>query len=172
MVSDVRDARLEDAARMSAVQASSWRAAYRGIVPDDFLDRLDDDVWTARWRRSLADGAPAGEHLLVSTADDQVVAVAACGPARDEASPATGELYLVYTDPDHWGEGHGGALIREVERRLAADGHRAACLWVAARNERSVAVYEHLGWALDGTTRQDEVNGVAIDEARMVRDLA
>ena len=168
----VRDAVLGDAAAVSRVQVRSWQAAYRGIAPDDFLDALSDDEWLDRWEHTLGRPPRQGVHQLVATVDDRVVAVAAAGPAREPEEGVTGELYLLYALPAVWGDGHGGALLREVHRRLRADGHDAALLWVAAANERSTAFYEHLGWRLDGATTREDVGGVEFDEARMVRDLS
>lgn len=168
---EVRDAVPDDAAAMSSVQARSWRVAYRGIAPDAFLDGLADDAWVERWSQSLTGTPRPGVHRLVALADGKVVAVAACGPAAEPDGDATGELYLLYTDPSHWGQGHGSALLREVHDRLAGAGHDGALLWVAADNERSIGFYRHLGWALDGTTKQEKVSGVSFDEARMIRRL-
>lgn len=167
----VRDAVLGDAAAVAAVQVRSWRRAYRGIAPDDFLDGLADDTWLERWTTALAQPPRDGVHRLVATHEDRVVAIGAAGPALEPSHDRTGQLYVLYTDPDHWGHGHGGAVLREVHRRLAADGHQGAQLWVAAANQDSIGFYEHLGWSRDGATQREELHGTTFDEVRMVRDL-
>ena len=168
----VRDAVLGDAAAMAAVQARSWRVAYRGIAPDDFLDDLTDDTWHAQWTERLTTPPRDDVHHLVSVDEhDEPVAIALCAPASGPAEGVTGQLYVLYTDPAAWGRGHGSALLREVHQRLAADGHDRAQLLVAAGNHRSISFYEHHGWQRDGTTQRDEVNGVTFVEARMVRNL-
>ena len=35
----------DDALAVSRVYAASWRAAYRGIVPQAFLDEMAEDRW-------------------------------------------------------------------------------------------------------------------------------
>lgn len=167
----VRDAVLDDAAAMSTVQARSWRVAYRGIAPDDFLDELADDAWVERWSQWLGRTPPPGAHRLVATGAGRVLSVGACGPAHEPTGDLSGELYLLYTDPDHWGRGFGTAILLEAHRRLEAAGHGGAMLWVAADNERSIGFYRHLGWELDGATKQEEVSGITFDVARMVRRL-
>ncbi|MEU6929538.1 hypothetical protein AB0A05_10295 [Streptomyces sp. NPDC046374] len=37
----IREAAPSDAAAVAAVHIRSWRAAYRGLVPDAYLDSLD-----------------------------------------------------------------------------------------------------------------------------------
>lgn len=167
----VRDPVLGDAEAVAALQVRSWQRAYRGMVPDSFLDELQDDSWLDRWREALARPPRDGVHRLVSTAGGHAVAVALCGPASEPTDDRTGQLYVLYTHPDVWDRGHGNALLAEVHRRLADDGHVRALLWVAAENQRSIAFYEHRGWALDGSTQREEVAGATFDEARMVREL-
>ena len=178
----VRRATLDDAAAVATLQVRSWQVAYRGLVPDAFLDTLTEDAWLGRWSEELAVAPPAGVHRLVSTApDDSPRAVAVCGPARDgDSAPvpvpvatatATAQLYVLYADPAVWGRGHGSALLREVHVRLAADGHARALLWVAASNQRAIGFYTHHGWAADGARQREEVAGTPFDELRMVRDL-
>ncbi len=169
----VRKAKVSDAAAIAALQVRSWRAAYRGIVPDGFLDDLTEDAWLERWIAQLSTAGREGVHQLVSTEapDAPPCAVAVCGPAMEPTAELTGQLYVLYADPSSWGRGHGRALLHRVHELLAADGHSGAMLWVAADNARSIEFYEHHGWAKDGETQREEVAGAIFDEARMVREL-
>lgn len=168
----VRDAVATDAVAFARVRFASWQVAYRGLLPEEVLGSLDLDGWIAEAEERLASPRRPGLHQLVSVDDGgSVVAMAGCGPAWDPPDGVSGELYAIYAHPDAWGRGHGHALIEEVHRRLAGDGHDRAMLWVAAGNDRTIAWYEAHGWALDGTTKRDLVMGVTFDEARMVRDL-
>jgi ribosomal protein S18 acetylase RimI-like enzyme len=170
----VRRAKTNDAAAIAALQVRSWQAAYRGIVPDAFLDDLAEDAWLERWTDQLTAAGREGVHQLVSTDawNGPPRAVAVCGPAMEPAAEFRGQLYVLYADPPSWGRGHGGSLLRRVHELLAADGHSAALLWVAADNDRSIGFYEHHGWTKDGETQREEVAGATFDEVRMVRDLA
>jgi GNAT superfamily N-acetyltransferase len=170
----VRKAELSDAAAIAALHVRSWETAYRGLVPDAFLDDLADDAWLGRWTDALTGAGREGVHQLVSTAawDGPPCAVAACGPAMEPTAARTAQLYVLYAEPSSWGCGHGGALLRRVQELLAADGHAGALLWVAAGNARAIGFYEHHGWTRDGETKREEVAGAVFDEVRMVRDLA
>lgn len=169
----VRPAEAGDAAAIAALQVRSWQTAYRGIVPDAFLDDLAEDAWLERWTEALTGEGRKGVHQLVSAAaeDGPPRAVAGCGPAREPTAGVTAELYVLYADPPSWGRGHGSALLRRVHELLAADGHAGALLWVAADNARSIGFYERHGWTMDGETKREEVAGATFDEIRMVREL-
>jgi hypothetical protein len=47
----VRRATAEDAPALAAVELTGWRAAYRGLMPDAFLDGLSEAAKAADWHR-------------------------------------------------------------------------------------------------------------------------
>ena len=51
---EVRWATADDAAAIAAVHIASWRAAYRGLLPDAVLDSLSLEARTDHWREWLA----------------------------------------------------------------------------------------------------------------------
>lgn len=51
----IRRATPEDASGIAAVHVYSWQAAYRGVVPDDFLRSLSIEDRETVWRESLED---------------------------------------------------------------------------------------------------------------------
>lgn len=55
---------MDDARAIAAVHIASWRAAYRGLLPDAALDALTLDGREGDWRRWLAPGG-ARERTLV-----------------------------------------------------------------------------------------------------------
>jgi ribosomal protein S18 acetylase RimI-like enzyme len=162
---EVRPADPDDAARIGEVHVRAWQGAYRGLMPDAYLDGLDPAERAAMWRQVMA-APPPGTHLDVVLDDGGAIAgFAASGPDRDGAA-ATGELYAINLDPPSWGHGLGGALVRHVAERLAVDGFAEAVLWVATGNERARAVYERLGWSPDRAVRTADVLGATVDEVR------
>jgi GNAT superfamily N-acetyltransferase len=168
MTANVRDATIDDAAGIARVRVETWRAAYGGLVPQDMLDRMDVDRETARrmehWDELHADDRV---HDLVAVVDGEVVGWALAGPARDHDAPASGELYAIYARADRWSRGVGHALLAEAERRLRADGHDAAYLWVLLGNARATAFYESHGWRCDDGVKVEE----GMHERRFVRSL-
>ena len=47
----IREATAFDSTALARVHVASWRAAYRGIIDDDWLDALSVDAQAARWQR-------------------------------------------------------------------------------------------------------------------------
>lgn len=53
----VRVAREADAEALARVHVDSWRAAYQGLMPQEYLDGLDPAERAAQWRQALARAA-------------------------------------------------------------------------------------------------------------------
>ncbi len=160
-----------DVADVARAHVRAWQEAYRGLMPDAYLDGLDLDRRIAGWRRSWERGLP-GYGVLVPVLDGGVVGFAGTGPCRDEGFGGLGELYAINLHPDAWGRGAGSALLRAAEQVLTERGHAEAVLWVVPGNTRARRFYERHGWVADGERRTLEVmDGVAVDEMRYRREL-
>jgi GNAT superfamily N-acetyltransferase len=164
----VRHARVDDAAALGRLHVRAWQAAYRGQMPDDYLDGLRAEERAAGWERGLQRDR-ARDPVLVAERDGGVVGFAVVGPAEEPRG--AGELYAINVDPDHWGTGAGRALLLAAHEQLARLGFAEAVLWVLPRNRRARRFYEAAGWVTDGTERSIEVQGVVVPEVRYRRRL-
>jgi RimJ/RimL family protein N-acetyltransferase len=155
---------------MGRAHVRAWQAAYRSIMPDDYLDGLSADDRASMWRRHIETGG--GDGLLVIVADDDVAGFAAFGQCHDGNGAAeAGQLHAINLDPAVWGKGLGRALLRAATDELARQGFTRLVLWVVPENERARRLYESEGWTTDGTTRDEEVLGVAVTELRYQRHV-
>jgi L-amino acid N-acyltransferase YncA len=151
----VREARLEDAAAIARVHVAAWQTAYRGIVPDAYLDSLDPARRELRWREMLSQRADRECHYVAETLDGELVGFAAGGPARteialpDRTEHFDGELYAIYLLAEQRRRGAGRLLTRAVAQRLLERGMASMLVWVLAANP-SRAFYERLGGVLVG----------------------
>ena len=160
---NVREAMIDDAEAIARVHVASWRSTYRGIVPDDFLDRLSVDRRAEMWRGAI-DDRPRTAGVFVA-ADDvgQLVGFSSCGPNRDADNRGyDGELFAIYLLQSYQGRGIGGVLFRAAVRRLSDAGFRAMMLWVLAANPAR-QFYTALGGQELGT-KIVEIGGVPLDE--------
>jgi ribosomal protein S18 acetylase RimI-like enzyme len=168
----IRPARVDDADGVGAVHVRAWQSAYRGLMPDDYLDGLQAQDHATRWREHLVAPTTAAE-LFVVVEDHRVVGFASVGPALDgDVSSDTGQLYAINLDPHVWGRGIGRALLSGMTDRLSELGYVEAVLWVVPDNHRARRLYEAAGWSDDDLRRDDEVFGVVVPEMRYRRRLA
>jgi GNAT superfamily N-acetyltransferase len=160
----IRPATQADAHAIAAVRVTSWRAAYRGVVPDSCLDAMTPEESQDSWR-AVAAGEVAGAELLVCELDGAVVGFAAYGAARPPDFGYSGELYATYYMPEAMGKGYGTAMVAEVARGLARLGHADMILWVMEANARGRRFYDSVGGTvIAGSRRSFDIDGVAIWE--------
>jgi ribosomal protein S18 acetylase RimI-like enzyme len=165
----IRPATPDDAAPIARVHVDAWRAAYRGLVPDEFLDGLDCDRRAQRVREWLA----SGEGVTYAAEEGgQVLGFLTLGACRDEdVEPgATGEIWGIYLAPARWRRGIGRALCRYAEEWLRAQGYRLATLWVFAGNGAARRFYEAMGFAPDGGSKTLDF-GVPLEAVRYRKAL-
>lgn len=167
----IRAAEVRDADAIGVVHVRAWQRAYRGVMPDEYLDSLAAGERSAMWRDRLS--RTELPPLLVADLAGDVVGFAVFGgerPGPDERG--AGELYAINLDPLHWGKGIGRALLREATAALSGLGFDEAILWVVPENVRARSLYEAEGWTEDGGFARDEVLGVTVSEVRYRRPLS
>jgi GNAT superfamily N-acetyltransferase len=109
----VRRAVPEDAEAIAALHIRSWQFAYRGQLPDQYLDQLGEQVRQRSefWRAHISSPPTNKNEVWVVGTETRMDAFAAIGPAREADPNVTGELYAIYVDPDRWGQGLGRTLL-------------------------------------------------------------
>lgn len=143
----IRRAADGDAAAIARVHVQSWREAYRGIIPDDYLARLSAAQHERQWRRSFAGGGWA----FVAELEGELVGFASGGLSRGRRE-VTGELFVLYVLEKAQRRGVGRALFDACHYELARRGHQGMIVWVLAENPAR-AFYERLGGQSVGESR-------------------
>lgn len=136
----IREMVLSDCERVAEIRIRGWRTAYRGLMPQSYLDALSVAADAARRRERFGRGGGAIVNL-VAERDGEVVGWACHGPYRDDVARGDGigaaELYAIYVDPERIGAGVGRALLTESIARCTAAGHERMLLWVLEGNTRA-----------------------------------
>ena len=170
----VRPAVPADSGAIGLVHVRSWQSAYRGKIPQDYLDGLDPARRAQVWRSVLGQDRPSRGGVLVAVAEGGgITGFASFGPSRDgdTDSRVTGEVFAIYADPDAWGTGTGRALMGSAVAELARLGYADAILWVLDTNDRARRFYALAGWEEEGTNKTDGSRGFDITEVRYRRTL-
>lgn len=153
---------LEDAARVAEIQVRSWQTAYRGIVPDTYLDAMNPEDRAVKWREILQ---AADSELLVIEEAGRILGWASWGDCRDDDMDPrkTAELWAIYLCPSAYGRGYGWQLWQEVERRVLEEGREEMTLWVLERNERARRFYGKAGFVPEPGARKvlERLGGIA-----------
>lgn len=170
----LREARRGDELAVADLHVRAWQEAYRGLIPDEYLDELDPEDRAARYTFEADDPEAPTTLLAVQDGEDAgevILGFATFSPSRDADAPDHGEVVALYVDPDRYESGVGRMLMAEARRRLWEAGFTDALLWVLDGNERAARFYEGEGWTRDGATRVEEPYGVVSNVSRFRRPL-
>lgn len=160
----VRRATIDDAADIAWCNMRGWQVGYRGIMPDDFLDSLDHSQRTENWRKNLSDDGDS-KYTLVAQLNGKAVGFATIGPSRDGMNGYDSELWAIYVDPDHWGQGIGRALFDRVTRDLKSRGIESTYVWCLRDNHKGRKFYEAIGGMyLEGISKKFILNEEPYEE--------
>lgn len=159
----IRPATVEDVAGLAKVHVDTWKATYRGIVADSFLDGLSYERSAKGWDRMLSE--PQSRQRILVAVDDggSVVGFASGGLNRDSDTPHKAELWAIYVLPEAQGQGAGGMLLRKFAQAMLEDGLDSISVWVLADNGRGRGFYEAMGGVL-AARRQIVLAGQSLDE--------
>ncbi|MGZ4531372.1 MAG: N-acetyltransferase family protein [Mycobacteriaceae bacterium] len=139
---EVRDATVDDAAAMAALQLDVWRTVYVSFLPPQVLEQLDQDSARQSWERAI--GASGDAHLLVATESGAVVGFGVAIGA---------EIATLLVAPRWSRRGHGGRLLGTLSERLASTGASHGEVWVPEGDEAARAFFPAHRWRPDGTVR-------------------
>lgn len=160
-----------DSPVVAAVHVESWQAAYRGLLPPEFLEALSVLDRREMWDGLFAEGSFG--QMVVAELDDELVGFATVGPSREDlAGPDNGELGTFYLRPRVWGQGVAGPLHAEARALMVTAGYTDAILWALVGNERAHRFYLRQGWAPDGAQRTELRGEVTLAQARYRLRLA
>ena len=162
----------EDAEGIARVRMLSWQSAYKGIMPQGFLDAMDLSDQAERTRRLW----PRGEDPahLVATLESEVVGWTCIKLASEEpgGEAPEAEILACYTLPRCWGQGIGFRMIEAALAALGDRGTREVVLWVLESNQRARSFYQRQGFHPDGHLKQETfIPGVTLSSMRMRRAL-
>jgi ribosomal protein S18 acetylase RimI-like enzyme len=164
MTVEIREATYSDAETIARIHVLSWQAAYRGIMPDEFLEGLSVEARSSMWQKSLQIGKL---KVLLAYSDEVVVGWIAFGACRDTDKDETwAEVEALYVLPKFWRRGIGERLSNSARASLREAGFSFVALWVLSENHRARGFYHRIGFHHDESSKCISVGGVPLTEIR------
>ncbi|MDE1183562.1 GNAT family N-acetyltransferase [Paraburkholderia sp.] len=164
----LRPATPDDASLIASIHATSWQAAYRGLLPDAFLDNDVTHERAAWWQARLV--APGAERRVVQIAEQEREPIGFVCVERQPESPWGVLLDNLHALPGFQGIGVGKLLMRAAMQWTREQGEYQLYLYVLEGNDPAIRFYEHQGWRLDGK-EPDSMGGIDVTALRYVYRL-
>lgn len=159
---EIRRMLRSDEAEVGRLYVKSWQSGYEGLLPQDYLDGLEDWRWNSKFT-----GLPGS---FVITDGDKIVGHSCARPSADEAMSGWGEVWTLYVLPEYWGKGYGRALLQNSVDWLREQGFERVYLWALDTNIRARRFYEKQGFRENGDTISCEIGGVTVTDLRYIND--
>ncbi|MBR6165187.1 MAG: GNAT family N-acetyltransferase [Clostridia bacterium] len=146
----IREATVNDSARIAEIDVISSRYAYKGIVPDECLyndlsveNRIPvHKKWIAEKRFGIYAYEDAGTGIIQG--------MMGIGMSEDDDKQGAFELHYIYVDPDYVRMGIGSEMLQFFEQKGKEKGCPEYVVWVLEENEIGRNFYEKNNYRSDG----------------------
>ena len=155
----------QDIQSIAQLHANSWRIAYRGMLPDDYLDqRVEADrieFWTTRF-----DSVPPDRRLVLKAESEATLMGFVC--VLLDAEPKWGaRLDNLHASPEAKGTGIGYALFQAAREWIARVSPGTAMhLWCVEGNHVARRFYDRQGGKVVETAKRPVAQELSVPELR------
>ncbi len=146
---------------ITSIYEESWKYAYKGIIPQDYLDGLSGKQWTF-----AADNPDRASLIMLD--GEKIIGTASFGKSRLSDMPGWGEIISIYFLPEYMGKGYGNQLLQAAVSGLADCGYKDIFLWVLEENLRAIRFYEKNGFRFSGRYLDDNIGGKPLREKQYI----
>lgn len=153
----VREMTAGDVECVRRIYIRGWRNAFRGIVPQPYLDHMNLDDW-----------APPLDGAYVLTDGNSVLGTSSISAARDSRFAGWGEIISIYVLPELIGQGYGHVLFEFAKNKLLELRYEKLYLTVFEDNIRARTFYEKHGFVRNNERIPCNVGGKDLTELRYV----
>ena len=151
----------DDRSKISRIYEESWKFAYRGLIPQEYLDSIP----AGRWEKKFD---TPGWSTMLCIEDGEYIGTSSFCKSRFEQYPDSGEVISIYFLPEYMGKGYGRQLLKAVLDELKKKGFTEVFLWVLEGNERAIRFYESFGFIPADDYLDDDIGGKDVREIRYI----
>ena len=144
----IRKVKQGDADTLAYIQTESWKAAFKGIIDADMLDKCTNIDKARLMYQRLLDENKGNGYLL--TVDNKLHCIAYWDETRDLELAGKAEIICIHSLPNQWRKGYGSKMMDTVLHDIAIAGYRKVMLWVFKENIRARQFYERHGFRTTG----------------------
>ena len=152
-------AKSDDRFAISKVYEESWNYAYKGIVPQDYLESIPEGQWASHIEQ-------AGRKNLVMVQDGIIIGTSGFGKSRMAEMNGFGEIISLYFLPEYMGKGYGRLLLQAACSELKKMGFNQVFLWVLEENQSARCFYEKCGFVQTERCLFSNVGGKKLKEVQ------
>jgi len=171
----IRNAVPADAEQITRAHVESWKTTYRGIFPDDWLDKSPETIAKniENRRVRIAQDPDLGWPEIVAEVDGKIVGLASGGVNRNPDFPYQADLCAIYLLKEYQNQGIGKLLVRSFAELVLKNRMQSMIIWALEENHKARRFYEKLGGKVAGATlfkdKYPEI-GFGFDDVRQLSE--
>ena len=146
----IREATVNDAARVAEIDVISSRYAYRDILPEESLYRDLSVAGRVPVYKSWITEKRFEIYVYEDPVTGSIRGMMGIGMSGDEDKENAFELHFLYIDPDYVRTGIGTEMLRFFEQKGRDKGCPEFVIWVLEENGMGISFYEKNGYRPDG----------------------
>ena len=151
----------DDRMELSKIYEESWKYAYKGIIPQDYLDSIPNGRWSSNFDNP-------NWKTLICIDNGRIVGTSSFCKSRFEQFHDWGEVISIYLLPNYMGKGYGKALMKSTLSELKKEGYENIFLWVLEENSRARHFYEQFGFSPTDDFLDVNIGGKELREVRYI----
>lgn len=147
----------DDRYAISRIYEESWKYAYKGIIPQAYLESIPAGQWASKLDQE-------GVGSLVAVEDGKLIGTSSFCKSRWADFCEFGEIISIYFLPQYMGRGYGRELLFAVVKELQKLGFEDIFLWVLEENGRARKFYERCGFIATENDMEHKIGGKKLRE--------
>ncbi|MCG2838749.1 GNAT family N-acetyltransferase [Photobacterium sp. WH77] len=161
---NLRNAVQADVQQIAKIHVSSWKAAFDGLMPDNYINGYTLSSRVEEWQKTICTNA---EKVVVAECGEVVVGFMSyrIHPENSE----TIELSKLYLCPSVYGQRLGSRFMNHLEEESQAQGMKAIHLYVLDTNETAIQFYSKHGFQFSDGCMSEEFEGTTIIDLLMTK---
>ena len=149
---------------ISNIYEQSWKYAYKGIIPQDYLDSIPKGQWCKAFDNPE-------RYTLVMLNDDKIIGTSSYCKSRFDDYKDWGEIISIYFLPEYMGKGYGKCLLERAVEELKTMGFKTVFLWVLEDNHTARHFYEKCEFKNSGNYKEDIIGSKLLRELQYVYNV-
>ncbi|WP_159739928.1 GNAT family N-acetyltransferase [Vibrio atypicus] len=161
---NLRKAAQTDAREIAQIHVSSWKSAFDGLMPADYINGFTVSSRVDEWHKTIRNNT---ETVVVAERDDKVVGFMSYFVSPESAEVI--ELSKLYLCPSVYGQRLGSSFLTHLEQESQALGTKTIELYVLDNNEAAIQFYSKHGFEFADGFMSEEFEGSVIIDLLMVK---
>ncbi|WP_283130448.1 GNAT family N-acetyltransferase [Enterovibrio norvegicus] len=166
MAVTLRTARQGDVDDIASIHVNSWKAAFTGRMPDNYIDSYTLQRRVAEWHQLLTSNT---ETVVVAELDSRVVGFLSFKMSQTHENAF--ELSKLYLCPTSYGKGVGSLLMHYFEKEVISHHVHQITLYVLDNNDAAIRFYTKHGFAFAEGAVSEEFEGEVIVDLLMIKHI-